>query len=154
METLDFSISFGQNSLESISDRVFEYAFSRHPLLLPFSKSTFICSPVMGIYFLLALYRQFCSVLGFEGEQDMVLVHKEHLWMWGCGRRQTRRTRRTCEPLHGRHSPSSWCEDPDRSLPPFSPPGPFASVLSALPFWGTDLIAATMLIFVFLLPKE
>ena len=93
METLDFSISFGQNSLESISDRVFEYAFSRHPLLLPFSKSTFICSPVMGIYFLLALYRQFCSVLGFEGEQDMVLVHKEHLWMWGCGRRQKCRWR-------------------------------------------------------------
>lgn len=56
METLDFSISFGQNSLESISDRCLNMSFSRHRLLLPFFKSTFICSPVMGIYFLLALY--------------------------------------------------------------------------------------------------
>lgn len=99
-------------------------SFSRHRLLLPFFKSTFICSPVMGIYFLLALYRQFCSVLGFEGEQDTVLVHKEHLCMWGCGRRQTQRIRRTCEMLRAPHSSSSWYKDPDRSLPFFSPSWP------------------------------
>ena len=120
METLDFSIFFRQNSLESISDRFFEYVLlSASPALS--LKSTFIYSPMMGIYFLLALHQQLCSVLGFEGEQDMMLVHKEHLCMWGWGRRQKQRITRTCEMFHIHH-PSSRCQkDPDHSLPFFFP---------------------------------
>lgn len=121
METLDFSFS-SDKILQNLSQTdFFNMSFSLHPLLLPFFKSTFIYSPVMGIYFLLALHQQLCSVLGFEGEQDMMLVHKEHLCMWGWGRRQKQRITRTCEMFHIHH-PSSRCqEDPDRSLPFFSP---------------------------------
>ena len=96
-------------------------SFSLHPLLLTYFKATFICSPVMSIYCLLALCQQRCSVLGFKDEQDTMLVHKEHLRMWGWGRRQTQRITVTYEMFHIHDSSSSCYKDPDLSLPFFSP---------------------------------
>lgn len=80
--------------------------FSPHPPLLPpYFKSPFIHSLLKDIYsfIVLALCQPFCSVLGYRGEQDRVLVHRELISIRGWGRIQKQRRTVPCGMFYLHH---------------------------------------------------
>lgn len=145
METLDFSISFGQKFFRIYLWPIVWICPSRHACSCRFLSPRSFVHPWWA--FISCSHCIDSSALCWDSKENKTrcLSTRSISVCGGARLRQTQRIRRTVWDASHRIPLLAGTKILTASLPFFSPPGPFASVLSALPFWGTDLITARML---------